>query len=73
MNNSMQKAKISVDFSRDLDGQRILQSDWLRATTDNTQQKWYSQILPSFDDYLQAKKLRYHFIPSRDINGQRIQ
>ena len=35
-------------------------------------QKWQSPMLPSFDDCLHAKNLRYQLIPSRNIDDQRI-
>ena len=30
--------------------------------------KWYSQMLPFFDDYLHAKNLKDRLIPSGDID-----
>ena len=35
-------------------------------------QKWQSPMLPSFNDCLHAKNLRYQLIPSRNIDDQRI-
>ena len=35
-------------------------------------QKWKSHMLPSLDEYLHAKNLTYHLIPSKDIVDQRI-
>ena len=41
-----------------------------QLTTSN--QMWQSHILPSFDKYLHAKKLRYHLILSSYIHDQKI-
>lgn len=63
------KAKTSIDSlmikeSCNLTGQET------QLTTSN--QMWQSHILPSFDKYLHAKKLRYHLILSSYIHDKKI-
>ena len=44
----------------------------MRGTTDQPNQNWQSQMLPSLDDYIHAKKLRYQLIISRYTDDKRI-
>ena len=63
--------EIKLLFPKGIDDQRILQSDWTRATT-NHNQMYKSQTLPCRDDYLHAKNLRYRLIHLRDTNDKKI-
>ena len=57
---------------RDIDVQRILQSDWTRDTPDHTQPKVVRSDATFHDDYLRAKILKNRLIPPGDIDDQRI-
>ena len=49
-----EKLTYHLTLSRDHDGQRILQFDWMRGRSGCTNQKWYSHMLPSLDNCLHA-------------------
>ena len=66
------KLRYQLILCRDIDDQRMLQSDWMRGTIAHTQTKVLVPGATFFDDYLDPKNLRYRLIPSRDINDQRI-
>ena len=56
-------------FSKNIDDQRILKSDWTRGTTGHIQQK---VVVTDATFLSMAKNLRDQFIPSRDIDDQTI-
>ena len=58
--------------SKDIDDQRILQSDGTSVTTDYTQPKVVVSDATFFYDTLNAKNLRDQLIHSSDIDDQRI-
>ena len=58
--------------SRDIDDQRILQSDWMRDQTGHTQTKVVVSDTNFFGAHFHEKNLRDNFILSRDIDNQRI-
>ena len=57
--------------SRDIDDQRILQSDWMKGKAGHSN-KSGSLMLHLLDDYPQAENLGDPLIPSIDIDDQRI-
>ena len=64
---SCKKAKTSIDFFK-----RYCSSKKFSIRLGARNQKGYSQMLPSLDDYVNAKKVGHYSIPSWDINDQRI-
>ena len=66
--NSMQKLRYQLILSKDIDDQKILQSDWTRGTTGHTQPK---EVVPDAPD-LHAKNLRDFWISSRNTDDQKI-
>ena len=44
----------------------------IESPLDSPKQKWQFQKLPFTDDYPHDKNLRYHLIPAKDINDQRM-
>ena len=59
-------------LSRDIVDQRILQSDRMRITPCHNQpQKWSLQMLPSHDDYQNAKKSKVS-TDFKDVDGHGI-
>ena len=63
------KLRYQLIYSRYIADQRILISDWIRDKPDHiSNQKWCFQMIPSFDNYLLSKNIRYWLIPSREID-----